>query len=139
MRESFDHPPPGWIGQSGKCCAQFIHNHMVVDFPSMSSVNFAIPDLRSLNPVTPALIYTFPMSGVIAVWVHGLGNRLPRARTIKVRTATCAGARAGRPRGWLRKRDSDAMIYLASTLPMLIRLSAITPSPTHRFMPAAFL
>ena len=31
MGESFDHPPPGWIRQSSKCCTQLIHNHMVVD------------------------------------------------------------------------------------------------------------
>src|ERR1700722_1926587 len=42
MRESFDHPPPGWIRQSRKCCAQLIHNHMVVDYLLMSSVNFAM-------------------------------------------------------------------------------------------------
>jgi hypothetical protein len=44
MGESFDHRPPGRIRQSRKCCSQSIHNHMVVDFLSMSSVNFAIPD-----------------------------------------------------------------------------------------------
>ncbi len=69
MRESFDHPPPGWIRQSSKCCTQFIHNHMVVDYLLMSSVNFAIPDFCSLisdlNPDTSANSY-FPMSGVIA-------------------------------------------------------------------------
>src|ERR1700683_2701938 len=42
MGESFDHCPPGWIGQSRKRCAQFIHNHMVVDCWAMSSVDFAI-------------------------------------------------------------------------------------------------
>jgi hypothetical protein len=42
MRESFDHCPPGWIRQSRKRCAQFIHNHMVVDNLAMSSVKFAL-------------------------------------------------------------------------------------------------
>ncbi len=51
MRESFDHRPPGWIRQSRKRCTQFIHNHMVVDYLSMSSVNFAIPDFCSLIPL----------------------------------------------------------------------------------------
>jgi len=41
MGEPFDHCPPGWIGQSGKRCAQFIHNRMVVDYLAMSSMNFA--------------------------------------------------------------------------------------------------
>ena len=50
MGESFDHRPPGWIRQSRKRCAQFIHNHMVVDFLLMSSVDFAIPDFCSLIP-----------------------------------------------------------------------------------------
>ena len=48
MGESFDHRPAGWIRQSSKCCTQFIHNHMVVDYPPMSSMNFAIPDFCSL-------------------------------------------------------------------------------------------
>jgi hypothetical protein len=48
MGESFDHCPPGWIRQSRKCCSQFIHNHMVVDFLPMSNRNLAIPDFCSL-------------------------------------------------------------------------------------------
>jgi hypothetical protein len=44
MGESFDHCPAGWIRQSRKCCTQSIHNHMVVDFLSVSSENFATPD-----------------------------------------------------------------------------------------------
>jgi hypothetical protein len=48
MGESFDHRPTGWIRQSRECCTQTVHNHMVVDFPSMSNVNFAIPDFCSL-------------------------------------------------------------------------------------------
>jgi hypothetical protein len=48
MGESFDQCPPGWIRQSGKRCTQFINNHMVVDYLSMSSVNFAIADFCSL-------------------------------------------------------------------------------------------
>jgi hypothetical protein len=55
MRESFDHCPPRWIRQSGKRCTQFIHNHMVVDYLSMSSVNFAIPNFCSPIPNVPAL------------------------------------------------------------------------------------
>src|SRR5215470_4321175 len=42
--EPLDHRPPGWIRQSRKCCTQLIHNHMVVNCPSMSSVDFGIPD-----------------------------------------------------------------------------------------------
>ena len=42
MAESFNHCPAGGIRQSRKCCTQSIHNHMVVDSLSMSSVNFAI-------------------------------------------------------------------------------------------------
>jgi hypothetical protein len=38
MGESFDHRPSGWIRQSRKCCIQLIHNQMVVDFLSMSSM-----------------------------------------------------------------------------------------------------
>ncbi len=55
MRESFDHCPPGWIRQSRKRCTQFIHNHMVVDYLSMSSVNFAVPDFGSLIPNVPSV------------------------------------------------------------------------------------
>jgi hypothetical protein len=44
MGESFDHGPPGWVGQSGKRCVQSIHNRMVVDYPTMSSVDFGMPD-----------------------------------------------------------------------------------------------
>jgi len=40
MGESFDHRPAGWIRQSRKRCIQLIHNHMVVNYPSMSSVDF---------------------------------------------------------------------------------------------------
>ena len=66
MGESFDHRPAGWIRQSRKCCIETIHNHMVVDFLEMSNVNFAVPE--------PCLIHL----------------------TMKVRTATCAGARAAK-------------------------------------------
>src|SRR5580693_10268734 len=59
MGEPFDHCPPGWIRQSRKRCAQFIHNHMVVDYLSMSSVDFAISDLCSLIPNVPALAGNF--------------------------------------------------------------------------------
>jgi hypothetical protein len=52
MRESFDHCPPGRIRQSGKRCTQFIHNHMVVNYLSMSSVNFA--------KINPGQTGTFP-------------------------------------------------------------------------------
>jgi len=44
MGESFDHGPAGWVRQSRKCCIELIHNHMVVDYPSMSSLDFAVPD-----------------------------------------------------------------------------------------------
>jgi hypothetical protein len=47
MGEPLDHGPAGWIRQSRKCCVQAIHNHMVVDYLSVSSVNFAIPDFCS--------------------------------------------------------------------------------------------
>src|SRR5579872_7529603 len=43
MGESFDHRPAGWIRQGRKCCIQLIHNRMVVDYPSMSSVDFGVP------------------------------------------------------------------------------------------------
>ena len=61
MRKSFDHRPPGWIGQSRKRCTQSIHNQMVVDYFLMSSKNFQIP--------------AFPifMSGVIAPGANECG------------------------------------------------------------------
>src|SRR4029077_4294823 len=40
MGEPFDHRPAGWIRQSRKCCTQYIHNLMVVDFSAVSSTNF---------------------------------------------------------------------------------------------------
>ena len=48
MGESFDHRPAGWIRQSRKGCIQFIHNRMVVDYPRMSSVDFAVPDFCAI-------------------------------------------------------------------------------------------
>ena len=44
MGESFDYCPAGWIRQSRKRCIQSIHNRMVVNYPSMSSVDFGVPD-----------------------------------------------------------------------------------------------
>ena len=58
MGEPFDHCPPGGIRQSGKRCAQSIHNHMVVDYLAMSSVNFAIPDLSRFAGVSPRSLRT---------------------------------------------------------------------------------
>src|SRR5208337_2675943 len=49
MGESFDHRPTGGIRQSPECCTQSIHNHMVVDFLSVSSMNFANPDCCFLS------------------------------------------------------------------------------------------
>src|ERR1700733_7534627 len=49
MGESFDHRPAGWIRQSRKFFIQLIHNHMVVNYPSMSSVNFGVPDFSFLT------------------------------------------------------------------------------------------
>jgi hypothetical protein len=46
MREPFDHGPAGRIRQSGKRCTQVIHNRMVVDYWTMSSVDFASPERR---------------------------------------------------------------------------------------------
>jgi len=40
MDESFDHRPTGWIRPEPQMCTQFIHNQMVVDFLSMSSMYF---------------------------------------------------------------------------------------------------
>ena len=44
---------------------------------------------------------------------------------------------AGGPPG--RATKAKLIGYLANALPRLIRLSAITPSPTQRFSPASFL
>jgi len=49
MGESFDHRPAGWIRQSREGCVQFIHNHMVVKYPSMSRVDLGVPDFRFLT------------------------------------------------------------------------------------------
>src|SRR5579863_7519162 len=58
MGESFDHRPAGWIRQSRKCCTQLIHNRMVVDYSSLSSVDFAVPDFCFLisEPILPLVI-----------------------------------------------------------------------------------
>ncbi len=50
--ESFDHGPAGWIRQSGECGIELIHNHMVVNYRSMSRVDFGVPDFDSTRPVT---------------------------------------------------------------------------------------
>jgi hypothetical protein len=49
MGELFDHRPAAWIRQSRTCCAQAINNHAVLEFLSMSNVNFAIPDPDSFT------------------------------------------------------------------------------------------
>jgi hypothetical protein len=67
MRESFDQPPPGWIGQSSKCCTQLIHNPMVVDYPSMSRVNFVISDFCSLMSIRLLLLVLFSKSPVLPI------------------------------------------------------------------------
>jgi hypothetical protein len=59
MGESFDHCPPGWIGQSRKRCTQSIHNHMVVDYLAMSSVDFAIHDFCLQIPMCQVLAGNF--------------------------------------------------------------------------------
>jgi hypothetical protein len=46
MAEPLDHRPTGGIRQSRKCCSQSIHNHMVVDYPPMSSGNSEIRNPR---------------------------------------------------------------------------------------------
>ena len=78
MGESFDHCPAGWIGQRRKCCTQSIHNPMVVDCSSMSSVNFAIPGFQfpDLRCRTPALMDTLRKSGEpAALWRWHQGRR----------------------------------------------------------------
>ena len=42
MGESLDHGAAGRIRQSGKSCIQAIHNHMVVNYPAMSSVDLGV-------------------------------------------------------------------------------------------------
>ena len=79
MGESFDHPPPGWIRQSSKCCTQLIHNYMVVDCLSMSSVNFAIPDFCSLIS---------DLSGGRARRVEALASE---AGGMQIASGTCSG------------------------------------------------
>src|SRR5579864_8577501 len=59
--ESFDHRPPGWIRQSRKGCTQTIHNHMVVDYLAVSSVDFAIPDFCSAGGLSSALHHSHGM------------------------------------------------------------------------------
>src|SRR5690348_1709112 len=49
LAEPFDHCPPGWIRQSRKCRIQSIHNQMVVDYLSLSSVNSAVPGIKALG------------------------------------------------------------------------------------------
>ena len=72
MGEPLDHRPAGRIRQSRKCCTETIHNHMVVDYSSMSSVDFAVPDFCFLisEPLTPAL-FMLPMRAYRSR-VHGL-------------------------------------------------------------------
>jgi hypothetical protein len=69
---------------------------MVVDFLSMSSMNFAILDCCSLSPDTCADL-CFPMSCVLVVGCMilkiGFLKQLLIHLTITVRTTTCAGER----------------------------------------------
>ena len=46
---------------------------------------------------------------------------------------------AKRVRRALSSGVSGTILYFAIARPMLIKLSAITPRPTQRFMPASFL
>ena len=84
MGESFDHCPAGWIRQRGKCCTQFIHNRMVVDFRPMSNVNFGGWPGQSLRGCPSNLLLVgrgfslritaslprqdFPVSGLHVIW-----------------------------------------------------------------------
>lgn len=47
MRESLDHGPAGWIGQSRKCRIQRIHNRMVVYLRSIVKSELCDPDCSS--------------------------------------------------------------------------------------------
>ena len=79
MGESFDHRPARWIRQSRKCCIQVIHNHMVVNYPSMSSVDFGAR-ITGHPEVEPGIIRRvrspLPGSRVSGFWADGeqLGN-----------------------------------------------------------------
>lgn len=46
MGQPFDHGPAGGIGKSRESCVQIIHNHMVVYWPWMSTVDFGVPRNR---------------------------------------------------------------------------------------------
>jgi hypothetical protein len=82
MGESFDHRPAGWIRQSRKCCVQLIHNHMVVNYPSMSSVDFGVPDFCFLisEPCETCVNLCFPMRRVAQQISSGKPARRRRSR-----------------------------------------------------------
>src|SRR5579862_841517 len=60
---------------------RLIHNHMVVDYLSMSSVSFAIPDFCSLIPDMPSLSRQF--SGRATLRLHYLRGSVPRVAPSK--------------------------------------------------------
>ena len=109
MGESFDHRPPGWIRQSGKCRTQFIHNHMVVDFPAMSSMNFAFPDCCSLKsdgnewsiadalPRTGLVRSSRHLGFLLAAWLRAY-CRFHGSCSYRLHVS---GARPGGPEGWV--------------------------------------
>lgn len=61
MGESFDHPPPGRIRQSGKCCPQSIHNHMVVDY--LADVKGETPDSLLFRDLSVARVGRVALAG----------------------------------------------------------------------------
>ena len=73
MGESFDHCPPGWIRQGGKRCAQFIHNHMVVDCRSMSSVKFGRGG-PSLHGTIPSPLQTVQRRGASVLYLPAINS-----------------------------------------------------------------
>jgi hypothetical protein len=77
--ESFNHCPPGWIGQSSKRGTQFIHNRMVVDYRAMSRMDFVMADFCSAGGPSPHC--PFPRRGhPLLSWPPQFEGRVTRPR-----------------------------------------------------------
>src|ERR1700732_2693930 len=88
MGESFDHRPAGWIRQGRQLCIELIHNHLVVNYPSMSSVDFGVPDFCFLLPLE------HPTGGVASrVTLRGWPQPYAaRPGLVRPRRGTCQGS-----------------------------------------------
>jgi hypothetical protein len=79
MRELLDHGSPGWIRQSRKGCTQFIHNHMVVDFLSVSKCESCDSPVATYPVAHPPVAHIcLPLANVGLGWPYRIQSHSHR-------------------------------------------------------------